>query len=79
MRCWSKTTFKYIDVIVAKFYAGGISSQDRPDEHFTADMAANVMEYFNISIEKNRLLPSGFKLGRALRILGRTLQVLRDK
>ena len=50
MRCWSKTTFRYIDVIVAKFYAGGMSTQDRIDEHFSADVAANVVQYFNLSI-----------------------------
>lgn len=50
MRCWSKTTVKYVDVIVAKFYAGGISTQDRVDEQFVADVAANVVKYFNLSI-----------------------------
>jgi glycosyltransferase involved in cell wall biosynthesis len=50
MRCWSKTAFKYIDVIVAKFYAGGISTQDRLDEQFAADVAANVVQYFSLSI-----------------------------
>ena len=53
MRCWSKTTFKYVDVIVAKFYAGGVSSQDRPDENFIADMAANVKGYFSRSIDSS--------------------------
>jgi glycosyltransferase involved in cell wall biosynthesis len=51
MRCWSKTAFKYVDVIIAKFYAGGVTSQDRPDENFAADMAANVMKYFSLSID----------------------------
>jgi glycosyltransferase involved in cell wall biosynthesis len=50
MRCWSKTTFRYLDVIVAKFYAGGSSTQDRLDEHFAADVATNVVQYFNLSI-----------------------------
>lgn len=50
MRCWSKTTVKYVDVIVAKFYAGGISTQDRVDEQFVADVVANVVKYFKLSI-----------------------------
>jgi len=90
MRCWSKTTFKYVDMIVAKFYAGGVTSQDRPDEHFLADRAANVMEYFNLSIDSHVATPDlvrmqyptkplGFKLGNTLRILGRTLKILRDE
>ena len=50
MRCWSRTTFRYIDVIVANFYAGGVTSQDRRDERFVADVAANVVRYFNLSV-----------------------------
>ena len=29
LRCWALTRFKYIDLVVAKFYAGGISTSKR--------------------------------------------------
>jgi glycosyltransferase involved in cell wall biosynthesis len=85
MRCWSKTTFRYIDVIVAKFYAGGVSSQDRRDEQFVADVAANVVQYFSLSISDpliNRPAFVGYgdivRMQRPRRLSGLTLgRVLR--
>ena len=49
MRCWAKGQFSYIEVIVAKFHGGGISTQARPDPKFEADVTQNVMQYFNLS------------------------------
>lgn len=50
MRCWSKTECKYLDLIIANFNAGGISSTGRPDEYFSREVASNVLKYFNLSI-----------------------------
>lgn len=49
LRCWSKTDFKYIDVTVANYYAGGLSSRG-VDECFNRDVASNVLRYFNLSL-----------------------------
>jgi glycosyltransferase involved in cell wall biosynthesis len=45
MRCWSQTQFLYRDVVVAKFHAGGISTNAQPDSAFEADCLANVRRY----------------------------------
>jgi glycosyltransferase involved in cell wall biosynthesis len=55
LRCWAQTQFKYIDVIVANFHAGGSSSGSRFDSAFSSDFAANVMAYLGLS-EFNPLL-----------------------
>jgi|SRR6185437_12862290 len=49
MRCWSRTEFKYIDIIVAKFRAGGLSGTG-DDERFMNDLVGNVLKYFNLSL-----------------------------
>jgi glycosyltransferase involved in cell wall biosynthesis len=50
LRCWAVTKFKYIDVAVAKFYAGGLSSSGHSDDRFSREVAANVMRYFAFSL-----------------------------
>ena len=49
MRCWAKIEFKYLDMIVANFYAGGLSGVDR-DECFSLEVASNVLKYFGLSV-----------------------------
>ena len=49
LRCWSKGQFRYVDVVVAKYYWGGISNQISSDRRFGADVTANVIRYFNLS------------------------------
>lgn len=49
MRCWAQTKFKYIDVTVAKFIAGGLSSTEPQDAQFYRDFGANVLRYFRLS------------------------------
>jgi glycosyltransferase involved in cell wall biosynthesis len=48
LRCWAQTKFRYIDITIAKFLVGGISSNG--DERFYADLASNVIEYFQFSL-----------------------------
>jgi len=50
MRCWSKTQFKYVDLIVADFHAGGLSSSGQLDVRLGTELASNVIQYFNLSI-----------------------------
>jgi len=50
LRCWSKRPFTYVNVIVAKFCAGGISST-QADQCFGQDFARNVFEYFHLSLD----------------------------
>jgi glycosyltransferase involved in cell wall biosynthesis len=47
LRCRARTRFRYIDIIVAKFYVGGISRSGLADERFTADYRRNVLNYFH--------------------------------
>ncbi len=49
MRCWPKTKFIYLDMIVANFHAGGPSSRGA-DECFRRELASNVLRYFDLSI-----------------------------
>ncbi len=49
LRCWAQTKFRYVDVVVAKFHAGGVSSANREDENLRKDFVANAMRYFNLS------------------------------
>jgi glycosyltransferase involved in cell wall biosynthesis len=48
LRSWAKTKFKYVDVVVANFHAGGISVGS--DEQFGKDVGLNVMKYLHLSI-----------------------------
>jgi hypothetical protein len=43
LRSWAKTKFKYVDVVVANFHAGGLSSVG--DEQFAKDVTSNVVRY----------------------------------
>ena len=45
MRCWRRTKFGYLDMIIADFYSGGVSSQTTPDYNFQADYQDNVRRY----------------------------------
>jgi glycosyltransferase involved in cell wall biosynthesis len=49
LRCWARTKFKYIDITVAKFIAGGISSTQPEDRKFYRDFVANLLHYFHFS------------------------------
>jgi glycosyltransferase involved in cell wall biosynthesis len=49
LKCWSKTRFIFMDLIVADFNAGGESTKSREDEDFTEDFLPNILSYFNIS------------------------------
>jgi glycosyltransferase involved in cell wall biosynthesis len=49
MRCWARRQFAYLNLVVAKFHAGGISGKDRLDPNFGADFTKNAIRYFNLS------------------------------
>jgi glycosyltransferase involved in cell wall biosynthesis len=50
LRCWALTKFKYVDLVVAKFHAGGLTNAHDRDDRFNRDAASNVMRYFNLSL-----------------------------
>jgi glycosyltransferase involved in cell wall biosynthesis len=50
MRCWAQSPFKYVNVTVSKFYAGGQSSHSGQDERFGKDFLPNLFRYFNFSL-----------------------------
>jgi glycosyltransferase involved in cell wall biosynthesis len=50
LRCWALTKFKYIDLVVAKFYAGGISSSKQSEKQFQRDIGIQVVRDFGFSL-----------------------------
>jgi glycosyltransferase involved in cell wall biosynthesis len=50
LRCWAVTKFKYIDLVVAKFYGGGISSGQQREEQFQRDIGIQVVRDFGFSL-----------------------------
>jgi len=48
LRCWALTKFKYVNLVVARFHAGGISSQG--DKRFPRDIGVQVMRDFGFSL-----------------------------
>ncbi|MGI4755570.1 MAG: glycosyltransferase family 2 protein [Janthinobacterium lividum] len=50
VRSWSCALFRYVDVTVANFHLGGLSSQDGgTDKQFLADVTKKVMSLFHLS------------------------------
>ncbi len=45
LKCFANYTFKYMDIIIANFHVGGISTQ-LTDEEFNRDKNKNVVNYF---------------------------------
>jgi glycosyltransferase involved in cell wall biosynthesis len=50
LRCWALTRFKYIDLVVAKFYAGGITSSKQSEKRFQRDIGVQVVRDFGFSL-----------------------------
>jgi glycosyltransferase involved in cell wall biosynthesis len=50
LKLWSNKPFKYIDMVISKFSAGGISSGVREDRLFKRDFKANIFRYFGLNI-----------------------------
>ncbi len=50
LRCWSRTKFRYIDVILAVFRLGGLSGGCGDDPYFGQEVGRNAMEYFGWSM-----------------------------
>jgi glycosyltransferase involved in cell wall biosynthesis len=50
LRCWALTEFKFIDLIIAKFYAGGISTRKQSEERFQRDIGVQVVRDFGFSL-----------------------------
>ncbi len=48
LRCWANTEFRYVDMVVANFYAGGLSGRGA-DECFSREAVSNVLRYFGPS------------------------------
>ena len=55
LRCMSKTTFHYINQTIAKFHAGGISTDNYMDAQFSKDFLKNFLSYFKLSVFDPRI------------------------
>lgn len=60
LRCWARAEFKYVDMVVANFHAGGNSSANRPDPRFATDLVPNIMRYFDLSLDDPRINTPNF-------------------
>jgi glycosyltransferase involved in cell wall biosynthesis len=49
LRCRSITEFLYVDLIIAEFNAGGLSTKTDLDNLFSRDMVSNLISYFKLS------------------------------
>lgn len=49
IRCRSLTEFTFVDLVIATFYAGGLSTTQAKDESFFRDFVKNFLTYFKIS------------------------------
>lgn len=49
LKLWSNKPFKYVDMLISKFSAGGISSGVREDHLFKRDFRANIFRYFGLN------------------------------
>jgi glycosyltransferase involved in cell wall biosynthesis len=50
LRCRALTEFKYIDLVVAKFYAGGLTTREHTEEQFRRDIGVRVVRDFGFSL-----------------------------
>ena len=50
LRCWAKEPFTFVDVVVAKFYMGGISTSGRRDKRFEVEIVPLMMRLFNAKL-----------------------------
>ena len=50
IRCWSKVPFKFVNVIVARFYLGGLSSSGQRDLSFEEELPVRLMEFLNLKL-----------------------------
>lgn len=49
LRCWSKSEFVFMDIIIAQFNAGGESTITSEDTVFSEELIPNILSYFKIS------------------------------
>ena len=49
LRCWAKTPFQFVDMLISNFTAGGFSSHSN-DTAIVADFVDNVRNYFKIDL-----------------------------
>ena len=45
-RCWAERPFLFMDLIIADFYAGGVTSSTNLDEAFFRNFQINLLQYF---------------------------------
>lgn len=59
LRCFARQQFLYVDLTIAKFYSGGLSSQDGNHGVTFREMAENVVEYFEIDPDDPQYVQPG--------------------
>lgn len=49
LRCWARTDFYYLDIVIANFFSGGLSTNGS-DGLFENDFIPNILKYFKINL-----------------------------
>ncbi|HMH32104.1 MAG TPA: glycosyltransferase family 2 protein [Puia sp.] len=50
LKCMANTEFQYMDHTIAKFFAGGVSTENYLDEKFSQDFLQNILSYFGLTV-----------------------------
>jgi len=58
LKCFANTRFEYLNLIIANFFAGGLSTRSNLDKNFSADFAKNIQTYFKLSAFDKRIFNS---------------------
>jgi glycosyltransferase involved in cell wall biosynthesis len=76
LSCWSQTRFRYIDVILAVYWQGGLSSRPEGDPCFSDEVGQNAMRYFKWSMFHPLLNSQKFKGRNGIVQLQRSKSIL---
>ncbi|MBB05367.1 MAG: glycosyl transferase [Pseudooceanicola sp.] len=68
LRCWAKTEFYYVDIVIANFYSGGLSTNGS-DPRFEKEYISNIQKYFNIDLFHDLLNNPSFRKHQKVRQL----------
>lgn len=62
LRCWANKPFLYLDLVVADFYGGGLTSRiENRDDAFSQDFKINLLNYFGKKKLRNYLKTDDLK------------------
>lgn len=76
LRCWSLIRFHYFNIIIAKFYSGGLSTLNIADDKFVNDLFAIKKAYFKSHFVFEKLL---CRLKQTRNLIFNSIQIIYQK